>query len=414
MNNDNKISFGDRLAHAWNAFKGPSTNANQYVFNPQETVSYSPHPYRPYFAFVNGKDMVSAIYNQLSVDVSSIKIKHVKINEDGAFYDTVDDGLNQCLTVSANIDQTGRSFIQDACLTMFDEGVIAIVPVDTTLNPDKSSSYDILSMRVGKIREWWPSSVRVELYNDRTGRREEVYCKKNNVAIVENPLYNVMNEPNGTLKRLVNKLSLLDALDRNNASGKMDLIIQLPYVIKSEQRRAEAEKRRKDIEFQLTSSKYGIAYTDGTERITQLNRPVENNLLEQVNGLTDQLFSQLGLSKNIFEGAASELEMLHYYNRTIEPIVSAIVDSMHRTFLTKTARTQGHAIRFFRDPFRSMQMSQVAQVANQFITNRVMDANEVRSVLGYRPHSDPSAAHLTNPNIDANKDMPLNSEENNV
>lgn len=391
-------SIGSRIKHAWSAFNGEPDELG--MESPFIGPSYGYRQDRSFYTFNNGRDTVAAIYNQLAVDVSSNKIRHVKVNEDGFFLDVIKSGLNECLTVSANIDQTGRALMQDACMTMFEEGVIAIVPIETDLNPNVTGGYDIRNLRVGKIVEWFPDRVRVNIYNEKKGVREDIIVRKTVAAIVENPLYSVMNEPNSTLKRLMAKLALLDTADNQMAAGKLDLIIQLPYVIRTEQKRSEAEKRRKDIERQLTGSKYGIAYTDGTERITQLNRPAENTLLQQVDNLTSQLFSQLGLTKEVFEGTASQEVMLNYQNRTIEPLTSAITDAMHRTFLTKTARTQGQAIMSYRDPFKFLPIDKYAEVADKFITNRVFDPNEVRGRIGVRPHEDPGADHLQNPNID--------------
>lgn len=395
-------SLGDRLSHAWNAFT--SNDRKPYSWPDNSELFYGPsYGYRQdksWFSFNNGKDFVAAIYNQLGVDIAAIPVRHVKLNDEGHYLQTIQSGLNNCLTVEANIDQTGRAFMQDCAMTLFDEGVIAIVPIETTLNPEKTGGYDVKSLRVGKVMEWYPKHVRVNVYNENKGIREEITLQKSVVAIVENPLYTVMNEPSGTLKRLMAKLALMDSVDGQLSSGKLDIIIQLPYVVKTEERRLQAEKRRKDIEMQLTGSKYGIAYTDGTEKITQLNRPAENNLLEQIDKLTEQLFSQLGLTMDVFNGTADEKTMLNYYNRTIEPVLSAIVDSMHRTFLTKTARTQKQAIRFYRDPFRYMPMSDMAETAEKFIRNRVTDPNEIRARLGIAPHDDPAADHLQNPNID--------------
>ena len=323
------------------------------------------------------------------------------MDENNRFTDVIDSGLNYCLTTEANIDQTGRAFIQDAIMSMLDEGCVALVPVDTTIDPKLSGSYDINTMRTGKITQWYPTNVKVQVYNDRTGKKEEIVVSKRNVAIIENPLYSIVNEPNSTLQRLIRKLNLLDVIDDQSGSGKLDLIIQLPYVIKSEARRQQAEERRKNIEMQLTDTKLGIAYTDGTERITQLNRPVENNLMKQVEYLTSMLYSQLGITQTILDGTADEKTMLNYYNRTIEPIISALVDGMKRTFLTKTARTQRQSILFFRDPFKLVPVSQLADIADKFTRNEILTSNEMRQIIGMKPSKDPNADKLQNKNISA-------------
>lgn len=326
-------------------------------------------------------------------------MRHVRLNEEGQYTETIKSGLNDCLTVDANIDQAGRAFRQDIAMTLFDKGTVAIVPVETTMDPKVSASYDIKSLRVGEVVAWFPGYVRVLLYNDKTGRKQEITLAKENVAIVENPLYSVMNETNSTLQRLIRKLGLLDSVDEQTSSGKLDMIIQLPYVIKSETRRDQAEQRRKDIEMQLKGSQYGIAYTDGTERITQLNRPVENNMLKQVEYLTDMLYGQLGLTKEVFNGTATEQVMLNYYNRTIEPILTAITESMERTFLSKTARTQNQAIRFYRDPFKLVPVSAMADIADKFTRNEIMTSNEIRAKIGMKPSNDPKADQLVNSNM---------------
>lgn len=391
------MGFKDKLMHAWNAFT-ESDNFNQsYSLGP---VSYG--ALRPDRVRINGisdRSIIGSIYNQIGIDVAAVELLHVKLDGDGRYQSTVDSGLNDCLTTEANIDQAGRAFRQDIVMSMCDKGVVAIVPVDTTADPTTTGSYDILTMRVGEIVSWYPQSVRVNLYNEKTGRKEEVTVPKNTIAIVENPLYSVMNEPNSTLQRLIRKLALLDAIDEQTSSGKLDLIIQLPYVIKSEQRRQQAEQRRQDIEVQLKGSKYGIAYTDGTERITQLNRPAENNLLAQVEYLTNMLYSQLGLTKEVFDGTATEAVMLNYYNRTVEPILGAIAEGMKRAFLTKTARTQGQSIEYYRDPFKLVPASAVGDLADKLIRNQVFTGNEFRSILGRKPHPDPSADQLQNPNM---------------
>jgi hypothetical protein len=333
------------------------------------------------------------------MDAAAIEIKHVKLDSDDRYDSTVDSGLNNCLSLEANIDQTGRAFLQDVYMSMMDEGCVAIVPVDTSMNPKVTGSYDIETMRTGKITEWHPTKVRVRLYNERTGKKDEVLLPKSMVAIVENPLYAVINERNSTMQRLIRKLNLLDAIDEQSSSGKMDLIIQLPYVIKSEARRQQAENRRKDIETQLTGSKYGIAYTDGTERITQLNRPVENNLMKQIEYLTSMLYSQLGITQSILDGTADDKTMLNYYNRTIEPVVAAVVDEMKRKFLTKTARTQKQSIKFFRDPFKLVPVNDIAEIADKFTRNEIATSNELRQIIGWKPSKDPKADMLINSNL---------------
>ena len=386
----------DRLQHAWNAFV---YNDNTYT-NPQNLGGFSTFkPDRVHFSRGVEKSIVTSVYNRLALDVASLVIKHVRLDENDRFTEHVNSGLDQCLTVEANIDQTGRAFIQDIVMSMLDEGCVAVVPVDTTLNPKATSSYDILSMRTGKILEWYPRHVKVRVYNDRTGRKEDLVLSKETVAIIENPLYAVINEPNSTMQRLIKKLALLDAIDEQSGSGKLDLIIQLPYIIKTDARRQQAETRRKDIEMQLAGSKYGIAYTDGTERITQLNRPVENNLMKQIEYLTSTLYSQLGFHQSILDGTADEKTMLNYTNRTLEPFVSAITDAMKRTFLTKTARTQKQTIMFFRKPFKLVPVSDLAEIADKFTRNEIMTSNEVRQEIGMKPSTDPKADQLVNSNI---------------
>jgi hypothetical protein len=390
-------SFGSRLKHAWNAFtnKDPTiySRSNQYV------NSYGRRPDRPRFTRGNERSIVNAIYNRIAIDVATVDIKHVRLDEDNRFVSEIDSGLNECLSVEANIDQTGRAFIQDVVMSLLDEGCIAIVPVDTTLNPTISNSYDINSMRVGKILEWMPKHVKVRVYNDRTGDKEDITLPKSMVAIIENPLYSIINEDGSILKRLVRKMNLLDVVDEQTSSGKLDLIIQLPYVIKSEARKQQAERRRKDIEDQLSGSKYGIAYTDGTEHITQLNRSVENNLQKQVEYLTSMLYSQLGVTQAVLDGTADEKTMLNYNNRTIEPILSAIVDEMKRKFLTKTARSQKQSIEFFRDPFRLVPVDNIAEIADKFTRNEIMTSNEIRQIIGMKPSDDPKADMLVNSNL---------------
>lgn len=389
------MGFIDRLQHGWNAFmnKDPTRDYRDYG------MSYSTRPDRPRLTRGNEKSIVTAIYNRIALDVAAITIKHCKLDKNDRYLEDVDSNLNKCLNLEANIDQTGRAFIQDAVMSMLDEGVVALVPVDTTLDPMNTNSYDILSMRTAKIVHWYPAHVKVRVYNDRTGDKEEIVLPKNKVAIIENPLYAVVNEPNSTMQRLIRKLSLLDIVDEQSSAGKLDLIIQLPYVIKSEARRQQADSRRKDIEMQLSGSKYGIAYTDGTERITQLNRPVENNLLKQIEYLTSMLYSQLSFHQTILDGTADEKTMLNYNNRIIEPIVSAFVDEMKRKFLTKTARTQSQTIMFFRDPFKLVPVNDIAEIADKFTRNEIMTSNEIRQIVGMKPSDDPKADALRNSNL---------------
>jgi len=404
-------NFIGRLQHAWNAFKNRDPTGHQYEYG----LSYGSRPDRMRMRFGNERSIVSSIYTRIGIDVAAVSIQHIRLDENGRYAETINSNLNECLTVQANIDQSGRALIQDIAMSMFDEGVVAVVPVDTTLDPNESGSFDILSLRVGKILEWYPRHVRVQLYNDRVGRREEVILEKKFVAIIENPLYAVMNEPNSTLKRLVHKLNLLDSIDEQSGSGKLDLIIQLPYVIKTPARREQAEQRRKDIEMQLAGSKYGIAYTDGSEKVTQLNRPAENNLMTQIEYLTSMLYSQLGITENVFNGTAEEAEMLNYYNRTIEPILAAITDAMNRTFLTKTARTQGQKIIYLREPFKLVPVNNLAEIADKFTRNEILTSNEIRALIGFKPVDDPKADELRNPNIsrakEENSDIQVNQEQ---
>ena len=390
------MGIRDRLQHAWNAFV---YNDNTYV-DPQNLGGLSTFkPDRVHFSRGVERSIVTSVYNRLALDVSSIAIKHVRLDENGRFKEEVDSGLQNCLNVEANIDQTGRAFLQDVVMSMLDEGCVAIVPVDTTIDPAKSGSYEINTMRTGKILEWYPAHVRVRVYNDKRGIHEEIVLPKSAVAIIENPLYAVINEPNSTMQRLIRKLNLLDVVDEQTSSGKLDLIIQLPYVIKSEARRKQAEERRKDIEMQLSGSKYGIAYTDGTERITQLNRPAENNLMKQVEYLTSMLYSQLGLTQSIMDGSADDKTMLNYYNRTVEPILAAITDEIKRKFLTKTARSQKQTIMYFRDPFKLTPVLDLAEIADKFTRNEIMTSNEIRQIVGMKPADDPSADELRNKNL---------------
>ena len=389
------MGISDRLQHAWNAFMNRDPTYNyQDLGN-----SYSIRPDRPRFTRGNERSIVTSVYNRIALDVSAISIQHVRLDDNGRFKEQMNTSLNSCLTLSANTDQTGRAFIQDAVMSMLDEGCVAIVPIDTTTDPNISDSYDILTMRTAKILDWYPNHVRIRVYNEKTGRQEETIVPKKMVAIVESPLYAVINEPNSTMQRLVRKLSLLDVTDEQTASGKLDLIIQLPYVIKTEARRQQAEERRKSIEMQLAGSKYGIAYTDGTERITQLNRSLENNLMKQIEYLTSMLYSQLGITQSILDGTADEKTMLNYYSRTIEPIISAIVDEMKRKFLTKTARSQHQSIAFFRDPFKLVPVNDIAEIADKFTRNEIMTSNEIRQIVGMKPSNDPKADKLINSNL---------------
>ena len=389
------MGITDRLQHAWNAFLD---NERKRPYQDMGYFSYN-KPDRVRFTRGNERSIVTSVYNRLALDVASIGIKHVRLDDNGRFIEEIQSGLHNCLNVEANIDQTGRAFLQDVVISMLDEGCVAIVPVDTTLNPLVSGSYEINTMRTAKIIEWYPAHVRVRLYNDRRGIHEEITLPKANVAIIENPLYAVINEHNSTMQRLIRKLNLLDVVDEQTSSGKLDLIIQLPYIIKSEARRKQADERRKDIEMQLSGSKYGIAYTDGTERITQLNRPAENNLMNQVEYLTNMLYSQLGLTQSILDGSADEKTMLNYYNRTIEPIIAAIVDELKRKFLTKTARAQKQSIMFFRDPFKLVPVENMAEIADKFTRNEIMTSNEIRQIVGMKPSDDPDADELRNKNL---------------
>jgi Phage portal protein len=388
--------IGTWLKHSWNVFANTSDRRD---FSQYGDPNYSGRPDRTRLVIPNERSLISSIYTRLSIDVASVDMRHVRTDDQHRYTEDIDSGLNNCLTVEANIDQAASAFRQDICMTLFDRGCAALVPVDTTLNPETTGGYDIQTLRVGEIVTWYPQHVRVSVYNEATGRREEIVLSKSAVAIVENPLYAVMNEPNSTLQRLLRKLNLLDLTDQRIATGKLDLIIQLPYVIKSEARREQAEQRRKDIEFQLKGSQYGIAYTDGSEKITQLNRPAENNLLDQVQYLTDMLYSQLGLTDEVMKGTADEKAMLNYWNRTVEPILQAIVESMRRTFLTKTARTQLQSVLFFRDPFRLVPIENIAEIADKFTRNEIMASNEIRQAIGLKPSKDPKADQLVNPNM---------------
>lgn len=395
-------SFASRLKHAWNVFRSRDPTAEFGDIG----SSYYYRPDRPRFTRGNERSITTSVLNRIALDVSAIDIRHVRLDKNGRFLEEINSGLNNCLTLSANMDQTGRAFKQDIVMSMLDEGCVAIVPTDTTTDPKVTDSYDVETMRVGKIIQWRPRHVQVRLYNEQTGNKEEIWLPKKMVAIVENPLYAVMNEPNSTMQRLVHKLGLLDITDEQTASGKLDLIIQLPYVIKTDARRQQAENRRKDIEMQLAGSKYGIAYTDGTEKITQLNRSLDNNLMKQVEYLTNQLYSQLGITQTILDGTADEKTMLNYYSRTIEPIVSAIADEMKRKFLTKTAHTQNQSIEFFRDPFKLVPVNDIAEIADKFTRNEIMTSNEIRQIVGMKPSDDPKADELRNSNIAETKEDP--------
>lgn len=403
------MALSDRLQHAWNAFMNQD---NLYRFSDFGSASsYRPDRIRPTRG--NERTITTSVYNRIALDTAAIDISHAKMDVNGRYKETITSGLNECLSLRANLDQTSKAFIQDVVMSMMDEGVVAIVPVDVTKDPTKTNSIDIDTMRTGQIIEWYPSHVRVRVYNDTTGLKEELVLPKTYVAIIENPLYAVINEPNSTMQRLIRKLNLLDVIDEQSGSGKLDLIIQLPYVIKSEARKNQAENRRKDIEDQLSGSKYGIAYTDGTEKITQLNRPVENNLMKQIEYLTAMLYSQLGITQSILDGTADDKTMLNYYNRTIEPIISAIVDEMQYKFLTKTARTQNQKVVYFRNPFKLVPISDLAEISDKFTRNEIASSNEIRQIIGWKPSDDPNADELRNKNLNRNKeDIPPNQIQN--
>ena len=391
-----ELEVSSRLKHAWNAFvNNRDPTASYRDIGP----GYSYRPDRPRLTRGNERSIITSVYNRIALDVAANDIRHVKLDEDDRFSEIIDSGLNNCLALDANIDQTGRAFIQDAVMSMLDEGCVALVPIETTFNPQQTGSFDINTIRTGKILDWYPKHVRVSVYNERSGKREEIVLPKDTIAIIENPLYAVMNEPNSTMQRLIRKLNLLDAIDEQSGSGKLDLIIQLPYVVKTEARRQQAEARRKDIEMQLAGSKYGIAYTDGTEKVTQLNRSVDNNLMKQIEYLTSMLYSQLGITQAVLEGTADEKTMLNYYSRTIEPIIAAIVDEMKRKFLTKTARTRRQSIAFFRDPFKLVPVDNIAEIADKFTRNEIMTSNEIRQKIGMKPSKDPKADKLINSNL---------------
>lgn len=404
------MSFGDRLRHAWNAIRyGESNRTYGTTFGPSYRIRPDLYRLSPGVE----TSFISSIYSRIGIDVASIPIQHVRLDENGRYIETIKSGLNNCLSLEANIDQTGRAFVQDIVMSMCDEGVVAVVPVDTSMNPELSGSYDILTMRTAKIISWYPKHVRLNIYNDQTGYKQDITLPKTMVAIIENPLFAVMNEPNSTLQRLMTKLNLLDVIDQQSGSGKLDLIIQLPYVIKTEARRQQAESRRKDIENQLQDSKYGIAYTDGTERITQLNRPAENNLMGQIEYLTSMLYSQLGLTKAVFDGTADEKEMINYYNRSVEPILAAVVNGMKRVFITKTGRTQGQSIEALRDPFKLVPISQIADIADKFTRNEILSSNEIRQIVGRKPSDQTSADELRNKNLNSSQGQPQ-SESNSL
>ena len=394
-----ELALGNRLKHAFNAFMNRDPTYYRNIGS-----GYSIRPDRPRLSRGNERSIVTSIFNRIAIDVSNIDIKHCRLDNNGRFIEEIDSGLNNCLGLEANIDQTGRAFIQDIVMSMLDEGCVAIVPVDTTLNPKITNSYDILSMRTGKIIEWYPAHVKVRVYNDKTGEKEDIILPKKQVGIIENPLYAVVNEPNSNMQRLIRKLSLLDVTDEQTASGKLDLIIQLPYAVKSDLRKRQADDRVKAIEDQLATNKYGIAYIDGTEKVTQLNRSVENNLLKQIEYLTGMAFSQIGITQSILDGSADEKTMLNYYNRTIDPIISVIVDEMKRKFLTKTARSQQQSILYFRDPFKLVPVNDIAEIADKFTRNEIMTSNEIRQIVGMKPSDDPKADELRNSNISQSKE----------
>lgn len=401
----------DRIQRGWNAFRNRDPTSQYRDIG----SSYSIRPDRVRFTRGNERSIVTSIYNRIAMDVAAVDIKHCRLDDNERYISEINSGLNSCLNLEANIDQTGRAFKQDIVMSMFDEGCVAIVPVDTSLNPNVTNSYDILSIRTGKILEWYPEHVKVRVYNEKKGKKEEIILPKRMVGIIENPLYAVINEPNSTMQRLIRKLSLLDITDEQTASGKLDLIIQLPYIIKTEARRQQADQRRKDIEMQLSGSKYGIAYTDGTEKITQLNRSVENNLLKQIESLTATLYSQLGITQAILDGTADEQQLLNYNSRTVEPILAAIVDEFKRKFLTKTARSQGQSILFFRDPFKLVPVNNIADIADKFTRNEILTSNEIRQIIGMKPSDDPKADKLVNSNIsqpnEQMEEMPMEYEE---
>ena len=394
-----KTTLMNRLKNSWNAFR----NRDPTMFYSEPGISYTYRPDRPRFSRGNERTIATSVFNKIAMDVAAVDIKHCRVDDDGRYIEDIKSDFNECLTLEANIDQTHRAFIQEAVMSMFDEGVIAIVPIETKGDPILSTSFDIKSIRTGKIIEWFPRSVKVEVYNDRTGRKEKIIMPKKSVAIVENPLYSVINEPNSTLKRLVRKMALLDAIDEQSASGKLDLVIQLPYAVKGELKQQQADKRRDAIVDQLRGP-YGIAYIDGTEKITQLNRPIENNLPKQIEDLTNTFYSQIGITSGIMDGTADEKTMLNYNNRTVEPIVSAIVNAMKRSFISKTARTQGQTIMAFRNPFNLVPINNIAEIADKFTRNEILTSNEIRQIIGFKPSKDPKADELRNSNISQSKE----------
>lgn len=389
------MALMDRLKHAWNIFKNKDPTQVNWNIGP----SYGYRPDRMRYTRGNERSIVTAVYNRIAMDVAAVNLKHIRLDENDRYKETIDSGLNNCLSIEANLDQTGRAFIQDLVASMLDEGCVAAVPTDADDEPEDSGNFKVYTLRTGKILEWYPRHVKVEVYNEQEGQRRQIIIPKSTVPLIENPMYSVMNEPNSIYQRLVRKLTLLDVVDEQTSSGKLDLVIQLPYIIKTEARRVQAEKRRRDIEKQLSEGKYGIAYTDGTERITQLNRPVENNLMKQIEYLTSMFFSQLGITQSILDGTADEKTMLNYYNRTIEPILSAIADEMKRKFLTPTARSQKQTIAYFRDPFKLVPVNDIAEIADKFTRNEIMTSNEIRQVIGMKPSSDPNADVLRNKNL---------------
>lgn len=397
--------IADKIKHAWNAFR-EGDDSNYYEPENIGPATYGSLATRGRLRYSNERSIVAAIYTRIAIDLATISMVHARKDDQDRFSSVIKSGLNNCLTVEANIDQGARAFKQDIAMTLFEEGVAAIVPVDTTIDPYVSGGFDVGTLRVGTVTAWYPRHVKVKLYNEKTARKQEVILEKRFVAIVENPLYSVMNEPSSTLQRLISKLNMLDAVDEAASSGRLDMIIQLPYVIKSEARRQQAEQRRTDIEFQLKGSKYGIAYTDGTEKITQLNRPAENNLLKQIEFLTQMLYGQLGITEEVMNGTANEQAMLNYYNRTVEPLVGAIVEAMNRTLLTKTARTQQQAVMYFRDPFKLVPVQTLAEVADKFTRNEILSSNEVRVLVGFQPSKDPKADELRNSNMPAEQTNP--------
>lgn len=395
-----ELTLSTRFRNAWNVFMN---NRDPTFMRRDMGASYSYRPDRPRFSRGNERSIVTALYNRIALDVAACTIQHVQLDKDGRYTDVLKTGLNNCLTLEANIDQTGRALVQDIVVSMFDEGCVAVVPVETDIDPTDTEAFDVLSLRTGKITEWFPKHVRVKLYNDRTGNKEEVVLPKSKVAIIENPLYAVVNEPNSTMQRLIRKLNILDAIDEQSGSGKLDLIIQLPYTVRGETRRQQAEEKRQSLEQQLSGSKYGIGYIDAAERIVQLNRPVENNLMKQIEYLTSMLYSQLGMTQAVLDGTADEKTMLNYNTRAIEPIISAIVDEFKRKFLSKTARTQNKSIMFFRDMFKLVPVAEIAEISDKLTRNEIATSNEMRQVIGWKPSKDPKADQLINSNINQAK-----------